>query len=159
MAITMKVVVRGELPNPDAIRAGLAQGVETWLGQVLVGAKALAPKRTGKLAREMRVVMGRTGRKGQGKNIRGRIVQPFYGAIVEAGAVPHDILAKSGKLLHFVVGGKTIFTRKVHHPGFAAKPFLRPSAERRLPDLKTTLEDILRPIVDPPAASQVAGPA
>jgi len=159
MAITMKVIVRGELPNPDAIRAGLAQGVQTWLGQVLVGAQALVPKRTGKLAREMRVVMGRTGRKGQGKNIRGRIVMPFYGPILEVGAVPHDIVAKPGKLLHFMGReGKTIFTRKVHHPGFAAKPFLRPSAERHLPDLKTTLEDILRPIVDPPATAQ-SGPA
>lgn len=153
MAITMKIVVRGDLPNPDAIRAGLAQGVQTWLEQVREGAQALAPKRTGKLAREMRVVMGRTGRKGQGKNIRGRITMPFYGPILEVGAVPHEIVAKPGKLLRFTVGDKTIFTRKVHHPGFAAKPFLRPSAEQRLPDLKTTIEDILRPIVDPPVAA------
>jgi len=150
MAIHLQIRVRGELPDPQAVRAGLAHGVEAWLERVRQTAHARVPKRTGKLAQSLRVVMGRTGRKGQGKNIRGRIVQRFYGAIVEAGAAPHEIRPRAGGLLRFTLAGKTIFTRKVQHPGFAPRPFLRPSAEQHLPDLKATVGDILRRIGERP---------
>ena len=51
---------------------------------------------------------------------------------LEKGTKPHDIKAKNGKSLKFRFGedgpkgsyGKEVFVKKVHHPGFEAKPFI-----------------------------------
>jgi len=45
---------------------------------------------------------------------------------IEYGVKPHDIVAKAGGMLSFL----GVFARAVRHPGFAARPFLRPALDR-----------------------------
>ncbi len=52
-----------------------------------------------------------------------------HSAPVEYGTAPHTITAK-GKALRFVVDGKTVFTKKVNHPGTKPQPFMRLSARK-----------------------------
>lgn len=52
----------------------------------------------------------------------------WYYQFVETGAQPHLIRPrKPGGKLRFEVGGAEVFARVVHHPGMAARPFLRPA--------------------------------
>lgn len=53
-----------------------------------------------------------------------------YGADVEFGTSPHIIRPKSMKALKFKAGGKTIFAKKIMHPGTSAQPFFRPSLDQ-----------------------------
>jgi hypothetical protein len=60
-----------------------------------------------------------------------------YASYVEGGTKPHDILPKTlGGTLSFSVGGRQVFTKKVHHPGTKPHPFMGQAyfrAERALP--------------------------
>lgn len=48
----------------------------------------------------------------------------------EKGTRPHVILPKRGTVLVFEVGGETVFTRRVDHPGQRARPWFRPVTDR-----------------------------
>ena len=52
-----------------------------------------------------------------------------YGVDVEFGTSPHIIKPK-GNALKFKIDGKTIFSRKVMHPGTEAQPFFRPALDQ-----------------------------
>jgi phage gpG-like protein len=65
------------------------------------------------------------------------------------GTKPHDIVPVRAKALHWVTpGGQDVFARRVHHPGFAARPFMRPALEERrtviIAGLRTELGAIFR---------------
>lgn len=52
--------------------------------------------------------------------------------LVEFGTAPHRITPKrKGKLLVFEVGGRTVFTTAVDHPGAQPHPFLRPAGDTK----------------------------
>lgn len=51
-----------------------------------------------------------------------------YASFVENGTPPHEIRGKGGGLLRFVMNGRTIFARSVHHPGTAERPFMAHAA-------------------------------
>ena len=53
-----------------------------------------------------------------------------YGVDVEFGTAPHIIRPKAGKALKFKSGGKTIFAKKIKHPGTRAQPFFRPAMDQ-----------------------------
>jgi hypothetical protein len=48
-----------------------------------------------------------------------------YAAWVESGTPPHEIQGRRGGTLRFVVGGSTVFARRVMHPGTAERPFMQ----------------------------------
>lgn len=52
-----------------------------------------------------------------------------YAAAQEYGAKPHVIIASPGKVLVFSMGGKTVYTTKVNHPGNKPQPYIRPTAD------------------------------
>lgn len=53
-----------------------------------------------------------------------------YAAYVEFDTRPHEIKPKNPNgVLVFQVNGKTVYARKVHHPGTRAQPFVRPAYE------------------------------
>ena len=62
-----------------------------------------------------------------------------YGAIHEFGGktAAHDILPVKAKALHFIMGGKDVFARIVHHPGsvMPARSYMRSS----LADMKDAI--------------------
>jgi len=70
-----------------------------------------------------------------------------YARIHEEGGMtaPHIILPKKKKVLAWPGPSGMIFAKKVNHPGsnIKARPFLRPSFEKHLPELKTNLRNIL----------------
>ncbi len=48
----------------------------------------------------------------------------FYGGFVRGGTRPHEILpVKSGGVLVFKIGSRTIFAKKVDHPGTKPNPY------------------------------------
>lgn len=64
--------------------------------------------------------------------LHARVVAGGHGVrearFVENGTAPHEIAAKGGGSLRFVVNGHTIFRRVVHHPGTQARPFMAEAA-------------------------------
>lgn len=47
-----------------------------------------------------------------------------YAAWVNDGTRPHVIRPRTKRYLKFQVGGRTVFARKVNHPGTKPRPFL-----------------------------------
>lgn len=70
-----------------------------------------------------------------------------YGKIHEFGGrtPPHDIYPKKADALHFVVGGREVFAKVVHHPGskMPERSFMRSS----LADMRPTISAGLRAAV------------
>jgi HK97 gp10 family phage protein len=61
-----------------------------------------------------------------------------YGGYVEFGTKPHDIRPKTpGGVLVFKMNGRTVYTKKVRHPGTKAQPFVRPAFEAWVDSLGT----------------------
>jgi phage gpG-like protein len=68
-----------------------------------------------------------------------------YAAINEfGGQTPaHDIEVRKAKALAFMLGGKLVFARHVHHPGsrIPARSFLRSALDDMAPDIAAELQD------------------
>lgn len=88
--------------------------------EILIGAKAMAPVRTGNLKRSISMRQG----------LRGRVQYVEVGANtkyaydVHEGTRRHTITARTGRLMRFNVGGRIVYARKVTHPGSRPKPYL-----------------------------------
>lgn len=68
---------------------------------------------------------------------------------VENDTKPHVIEAKPGKVLAFKVNGKTVFTKRVNHPGTKAQPFAEPSLTRWHESLGDHMSEVVvRKIID-----------
>ena len=78
------------------------------------------PVRTGRLRRSFRV----TSVTGNRVRVGGHYTAYF----VDAGPKPHMIKARGQGDMIFNVRGRTIFTRKVHHRGYKARPFRQAAA-------------------------------
>lgn len=75
-----------------------------------------------------------------------------YAAIHEYGGKtrPHTIVPKSASVLHFFVGGREVFTRKVMHPGsvIPARPYLRPALEESQGEIEAVFEEEIAKVLD-----------
>jgi HK97 gp10 family phage protein len=59
-----------------------------------------------------------------------------YGEYVEEGTRPHVIYPKGGKrALRFKIDGKTVFSRRVNHPGTKPYPFMEPAYRKSTPKI------------------------
>jgi len=58
--------------------------------------------------------------------------------LLEFGTSPHTIVPRNKKALHWEDGSKDIFAKKVQHPGFKARLFVKRTLER--PDLAQRFE-------------------
>lgn len=71
-----------------------------------------------------------------------------YARYHELGAdIPaHDIVARTAKALRFVIGGKVIFRKKVHSPGFklSARAPMQRGIQDRISDYVTAFEDAIQ---------------
>lgn len=116
-----------------SVKGATRAGGKVMLARARANAKALTSRR-GRVVEE-----GRTVQAGQPVQLRVRKRQGFavssvtpakgFGhlRLLEYGAQPHDIYGHP--LLRFYRGGELIETRMVHHPGFAARPWLRPAVD------------------------------
>lgn len=84
-------------------------------------AKVLAPVDTGRLRASIRVesrsILGLRSRYTIGSDVE-------YAAYVNDGTRPHIIRPRHAQALRFVIGGRVVFAKVVHHPGTRARPFL-----------------------------------
>ena len=53
-----------------------------------------------------------------------------YAEAIEYGTSPHIIKPVNGKALKFKVDGKTVFAKKINHPGTESQPFFRPALDQ-----------------------------
>lgn len=100
--------------------------------------------RSGDLRRSVHAVLPVTQ---TARGVMGRVAQSGdvkYGAIHEFGGVtsPHDIVATKAKALAFMMGGKQVFFKKVHHPG--SKIPERSYMRSGLADLRDVIVDRLQ---------------
>lgn len=96
----------------------------TWAEGTVTEARARVPERTGKLKRSIRV-KNATQRKAT-------VAAWFTAFFVDAGPKAHGIQAKSGGSLVFQSHGRTIFAKKVNHPGYRGRPFRAAAAHESL---------------------------
>ena len=111
------------------LRARYQQAMDQYLDAVIKEVNSSHPykDRTGALTRSIR----RCGMGWHGDELRGEVTTGVpYGKYVEAGTRPHPIVARKGRVLHFVVDGKKVFTPQVRHPGSKPYPFLGPAILR-----------------------------
>jgi len=66
-----------------------------------------------------------------------------YWQDVQYGTAPHTITPKNGKFLVFEKDGKTIYARKVNHPGTAANPFVTRTLNKSIPKFKEYFHQVL----------------
>lgn len=57
------------------------------------------------------------------------IADAGHAAPIEYGSRPHEIRPRRRKYLRFVVGGRTVFAKRVHHPGTRPYEFLAKALE------------------------------
>lgn len=131
----------------EALRTGKANRLV--LGQfgllAVQRAMALVPRRTGNLARTIRVE-SIDERAQTVRIVAGGTARVGYAADVELGTRPHDIVPVRRKALAW--GGErrlsgslrsgsapTMFARRVRHPGTQARPFLRLGAQQALSEV------------------------
>lgn len=70
----------------------------------------------------------------------------FYYRFLEFGTRPHTI--KGAPLLVFGEEGEPVYTPIVHHPGAAARPFLRPAADENEKTAEKAAAGVLRREID-----------
>lgn len=71
----------------------------------------------------------RTISSSKGPRVRVENSAPYAG-IIEKGSRPHIILPRRGRVLRFDVDGKTVFARRVDHPGTRAYRILETALRR-----------------------------
>ena len=98
--------------------------------------------RTGNLRRSIQNEMERSDNSVTGKVYSAGDVK--YAAIHEFGGTtaPHVIEARNAKSLAFVTAGKTVFARKVNHPGsvIPERSFMRSSLREMSPEIQADIE-------------------
>lgn len=107
-----------------AIRVAFKPIGRTWAEGAVDAARPKVPIRTGKLRRSFRVKSAT-----QRKAVVGGSYTAFF---VDAGPKRHTIAPKRGGHLIFQAGGRTIFARKVNHPGYRGRPFRAAAAHEAL---------------------------
>ena len=104
----------------------------------------LVPRKTSRLAASIRIknTLGRTeiGPDGVPYAV---YIEYGTGQFNEFGGSAYEIRPKTpGGTLAFDVGGKTIFTKRVIHPGIRPQPFIRPSLINALASLNADIANV-----------------
>ena len=115
---------------------------------IIVDAQARVSKDKGELRKSIGTIPGRGQGKGEQVYIgprRGGRFKGYAGHLVEYGTAPHIIKAKAaGGLLHL---RGNVFVEEVHHPGAAAKPFMRPAYDSKKDEAVGIIKDECKAII------------
>ena len=57
------------------------------------------------------------------------IARAKHSVYVEKGTKAHEIVARAGGVLRFVIGGRVVYARRVNHPGTQPRPFMDNAAQ------------------------------
>ena len=71
-----------------------------------------------------------------------------YAPHIEYGTGPHVIVPKEKKVLVFKIGGVTIFTKRVNHPGTKGSSFMRFAAEKQKPEFEKRMTEELNKVIN-----------
>lgn len=144
----LRVTVRGERHLDQRFRERLTKkrkavhvGVRESLYGILRGWLRRVGRKSGRMARSGRVVMGSPPR-GRGRvEIAPAHMDPRW---EEFPTRPHTIVPrKPGGVLVFVAGGKTVFARRVRHPGTRGSRALQSAVDASRRVLAPRLQSIL----------------
>jgi len=72
----------------------------------------------------------------------------WHWRFLETGATAHEIKARNASTLYFEGDSGPVFVKVVHHPGMAARPFLRPAYDETRREIEQRLGDYLRKVID-----------
>jgi hypothetical protein len=81
-----------------------------------------------------------TARKGQGQVEVGPTAK--YAPFVEFGTKPHIIEPVSASVLAFEIDGTTVFAKRVMHPGFSGRFFVRETKDECLPQIQSLAREM-----------------
>lgn len=110
-----------------------AEVVRQAAASVAEDAAARAPRKTGALSRSITVTFMGPLTAIVGPGAKYGVFQEFgTGSKSEFGGSYYWIYPKYAKKLRFQVNGKWVFAKKVHHPGVAPHPFMRPAIASQL---------------------------
>jgi len=98
----------------QAVKKVIPKVGRKWGQETVQAARPLTPVRTGKLRKSFRI---RSSQK------RAIVLASFVAYFVDAGPVAHPITPRKSGGLYFTARGRTVFARKVNHPGYGARPF------------------------------------
>lgn len=105
---------------------------------------AAVPRKTGRLAASIRIkhTVNRTEIGPEG--VPYAVYMEFgTGQFNEFGGAPYEIRpTKPGGTLAFDIGGKTVFAKKVIHPGVRPRPFIRPSVGAAVDRMGADIEKV-----------------
>jgi hypothetical protein len=107
-----------------AIRVAFKPIGREWAEDAAEIAKRKVAQNTGKTRRSFRV-KNATQRKAT-------VVGNYTAYFIDAGPVRHQIVAKRKPRLIFQAGGRTIFAKRVNHPGYRGRPFRAAAAHEAL---------------------------
>jgi phage gpG-like protein len=99
-----------------AAQQSTKEEIRTGGRQVLNRAKILTPVDTGRLRASLKMT-----ESGDTVTISTNVA---YAEYVHDGTRPHVIRPNRRQALRFVVGGRVVYAKVVHHPGTRARPFL-----------------------------------
>ncbi len=85
---------------------------------------------------------------GTADGFSGRLVAKGAATFLENGTRPHVISGKRGGLLRFVMNGRTVFARSVHHPGTAERPFMTIARDLGEQSLEHTLDFLVTSAIE-----------
>jgi hypothetical protein len=111
------------LDQGGAFLRNLTRRIET-------GARTEAPKRSGRLAASTSADDVQA--EGPWLLRSGVTSHAAYALFVHEPTRPHVILPRRSSVLRFTVKGRTIFARRVRHPGTKGQPFLRDAAHQAI---------------------------
>jgi len=86
-----------------------------WADRTVELAKPRVPVKTGRLRASIR--------RRNATQKKATVVGHYTAYFIDAGVVPHEIVPRTKPNLVFKAEGRTIFTKKVNHRGFKARPF------------------------------------
>lgn len=78
------------------------------------------------------------------------IARARHGRFIEDGTKPHVIRPRNGTFLKFVVGGRTVFARKVNHPGTSRRPFMQNAANAGAQAMRVLFDEGIAKAIDNP---------
>lgn len=131
----------------DEIDAKLQRKIQTekLQGQVL-------HHRTGKLINSIRMIPAKVAGSKVAGYVEGGGGPAWYGKIHEYGTDrAYEIVPVNKKALAFMLNGKQVFAKKVLHPSFAEKSFMRSSLDEMREQIHTELQEAVNEVMRKPS--------
>lgn len=117
----------------EGIQRAAAEVIKDTAERVKNVASELAPKKTGELARSIRIVYVSPVEAHIGPTVVYGLFQEYGTASRgEFGGAPYVIRPVRAERLYFQVDGEWVTAKEVHHPGIPAHPYMRPAVQQAL---------------------------